>query len=189
MLAGSAFFDEHPEDPAPRPPAAAPTPEGPRLLALAEARALKAQHKREVRGAASDSAAALATAVGLATAAAPAAGTTLREAVDERPRVPPSWVESVHGSHSLTWTGGVVACRLCGCLASRATGTSRCYLGKACRRALPAGNACRLKRLAGGKLPAGYSDWPDGKVTAGPRQVWRLSHAADRWVWADPRRR
>ena len=152
---GFSLFDEHPENPAPQPPADAPTPEGPRLVALAEARTLKAQHKKEVRGAASASAAALATAVGLATAAAPAAGTTLREAVDERPRVPPSWVESVHCSHSLTWTGGVVACGLCGCLASRATGTSRCFLGKACRRALPAGNACRLKRLAGGSFRRG----------------------------------
>ena len=72
----------------------------------------------------------------------------------------PPWAEEIHGSHSLYYFGGIVACGKCGAMAQR---KARCLLAKQCRDRLAKWNRRELRRLAQGRLPrSDYAEWPDG---------------------------
>ena len=65
----------------------------------------------------------------------------------------------------MLWLGGLVCCSTCGGMTATDAATSR-LLRAHFRRVCPEGSAARVRRVAEGRLPYGWTAWPDGRAEA-----------------------
>jgi hypothetical protein len=79
----------------------------------------------------------------------------------------------LHGTHALWHAGGFLFCTCCGGAQSR-KGNRAGLLPRACRDAVPAGAADKLKKLRLGKLPSGHAAWPDGSTSSEVKRPQRV---------------
>lgn len=75
----------------------------------------------------------------------------------------PHWVRSIGEGHTLWIGNGLVYRTACACVASATS--SATSLRFPCRKTIPPGSSSRLTRLRNGRLPSGYSSWPNGAAS------------------------
>ena len=80
--------------------------------------------------------------------------------VDFDPTACPPWASLAHSSHDLLWLGGFLFCGNCGSTAVTAINSSK-LVSQCCGQFTVRGRQV-FTRLCGGKIPHGFSDWPDG---------------------------
>ena len=80
--------------------------------------------------------------------------------VDFDPTACPPWASLAHSSHDLLWLGGFLFCGYCGSTAVTAINSSK--LVSQCRGQFTVRGRQAFTRLCAGKIPHGFSAWPDG---------------------------